>query len=135
MPSLSHHTDRLESLLAALATTTASERPGPWPRRRTCRSPVRSTLLDRLQLGHLGGKLVDGWPRRGESCRRRFAVIGRNASGRSRWRQPAKVWGPASDRLSGRAAVGLPSQSGSDANKKRDQVADKGEPEELVEPR
>jgi len=79
-----------------------------------------------LQLGDIGGELVDALPHHSETARYRYELIGRSASGRGRRCQPAKVWGPASDRLSGCAAVGLPRQGGNNTSEKDHQEADEG---------
>src|SRR5260221_2673 len=77
---------------------------------------VRNTLS--LQLTDLCGELVEALPRRGKSERGRLEPLGRSASRSRGWGQPSKVWGPARDRLSCRAAVGLPNYAGGKTNDK-----------------
>jgi len=89
-----------------------------------CRPRVRNVL--RLQLANLSGELVEALPRRGESERRRFEALGRSAIRGERWSQLSKVWGPASDRLSHFAAIGLPSCARGKTNDKNHQHAGEG---------
>jgi hypothetical protein len=107
---------------------------------------LQDALLGRLQLGEvahhllltgeLDGELVDALLHNGETARYRFELI--QIGRRSGWRdhvgsglrngfglrsQPTKLRVRVRYHLSGRVAVGLPSQGGSNADAKRDQEA------------
>src|SRR5262249_18018437 len=82
----------------------------------------------RLQPVHIIAELVEASPR----CYQiRSHPVVRSAS--SRWCQPTKVWGPASDRRSHRAAVGMPNYPGGKTNDKNHHDAGVAEREQLFE--
>src|SRR5262249_6427632 len=97
-------------------------------------SAPRCIPILRRQLADLRGELVEALSRRGERERHRFEPLGRSARRSARWCQPAKMWGPASDRLSRRAAVGLPSNATKKTDKKINRAASDGKGYECREP-
>src|SRR5262249_37258736 len=106
--------------------------------------PQQGDLARHLLLagGELRGKLVYALSHRGETERYRvelLLLIGTRGLGGLRGCglrcQPAKLRGRACDHLSGRVAVGEPSQGGSDTDAKRDQETGEGARGSLAERR